>query len=231
MSRVPNQDNESKPTNEQRDAWLRETDRKRGLLTRDDRKFLIGETDTTGQAKYNTKYRIKQRVKRGLRDIAFIRRAGHQALFSSALEDLTDDPKLARYVALYILEAGMILSQTQDQIYGEQSSIPAEERLGMSDMLESALYYSYNRLPRAATVTNVDVSVDVDSTTHDLDQLEKRIVYNEVTEPELRTYLKIRGRDDLKKKLEKQNETIRVYIPSLDTTSQIEPEDLPDETK
>lgn len=56
------------------EEWLLETDRKRGMLTRDDRQFLLGEKKLDDAGKYSTRHRIRRRINRTVRDLAFLSR-------------------------------------------------------------------------------------------------------------------------------------------------------------
>lgn len=50
----------------------RDIDRSRGILTKDDRKYLLGEKDLEGQDEINKRYKIRQRVIQALIDIVVL---------------------------------------------------------------------------------------------------------------------------------------------------------------
>lgn len=53
------------------ESW-EETNRKRGILTKGDREYLLGQRELSGQDERNTRYRIRQRVAQGLLDIQLL---------------------------------------------------------------------------------------------------------------------------------------------------------------
>lgn len=53
------------------EPW-RKIDRKRGILTKSDREYLLGEKSLDGQDEINTRYRIRQRVINSILDIHLI---------------------------------------------------------------------------------------------------------------------------------------------------------------
>ena len=56
---------------EQKPEW-KNTERKRGILTEGDRKYLLGEKSLSGQSERNARYRIRQRFIHSLLDLGFI---------------------------------------------------------------------------------------------------------------------------------------------------------------
>ena len=51
----------------------KQVDRKRGILTKDDREYLLGEKSVEGQDEINHRYRIRQRIIQSFLDLVLIR--------------------------------------------------------------------------------------------------------------------------------------------------------------
>lgn len=56
---------------EEQPAW-KNVNRDRGILTQEDRKYLLGKKEVSGQDERNTRYRIRQRIVNSILDMAFI---------------------------------------------------------------------------------------------------------------------------------------------------------------
>lgn len=68
---VKHNNTEDGAQNEEQPAW-KNVNRDRGILTQEDRKYLLGKKEVSGQDERNTRYRIRQRFINSILDIGFI---------------------------------------------------------------------------------------------------------------------------------------------------------------
>jgi hypothetical protein len=68
---VQDNNTEDDVQNEEQPAW-KNVNRDRGILTQEDRKYLLGKKEVSGQDERNTRYRIRQRIVNSILDMAFI---------------------------------------------------------------------------------------------------------------------------------------------------------------
>lgn len=71
-----------------------ESDRKRGILTKKDREYLLGELEIDGQDERNLRYRMRQRVIAGLLDICLL----GESYPDEELEDVLESDEITEYV-------------------------------------------------------------------------------------------------------------------------------------
>lgn len=77
-----------------------EPDRDRGILTEQDRRYLLGESDLEGQGERNARYRIRQRTKHALLDAMLLA----DQLSERDLRQVANSDELSEFLSLTALD-------------------------------------------------------------------------------------------------------------------------------
>lgn len=156
-------------------------DRKRGFLTKRDREYIFGEIDVEGQEERDLRYRIRNRVKNGLLDVAALDAYPDgelQKIISSA-----DSPPDNIIVHLYTIAYRLLLKS-----YGSTLAAGAED---LSGVMEDMLKHSIERVERHREgVVEVDVDIEIDRSDFDEDLILNKILAGNATTEEFWTYEK-----------------------------------------
>jgi hypothetical protein len=190
-----------------------DSSRSRGFLTKNERKFILGELDMEDQQARNTRYRIRQHTIDGFLDIALLNRNPTR----EDIEQIADNERIpVHYVAGELVGAAYTLlmfdEDTPDNIGGLEDAIewalrsyhPYEEQRGEDTM---HLYRS--------------ISAELDVTDFDLKDVENRIQDGEATQNEMRTYYRLAMADEDFNCDEEIVEIIEPMIPNLTSLSEM----------
>jgi hypothetical protein len=142
--------------------------RSRALLTQTDRAYLSGKKEIDDeQGKRNVRYRIRTRIKNGLKDLDFLygrlRDEDHRKIF----RDLFDEEKNPVEQGCAVIFLGV------DHVY---TSLDEFERF-----LERSIHKAVVEKRDEDTVATVRVNVTIAEKSADLDEIQRRLVNNEAT--------------------------------------------------
>ena len=123
--------------NEKQPAW-KNVNRDRGILTQEDRKYLLGKKEVSGQDERNTRYRIRQRFINSILDLGFIHKLGEDDTYQIMSDErlLDGSVRLSSASLLALLaryEHPDDLNETESEIESvlqeSLTVIPSDERL------------------------------------------------------------------------------------------------------
>lgn len=194
------------------DQFLTDTDRKRRMLTRDDRKYLIGEKIIEGDKKHVTRQRIRSRIAGGIRDLSFLMETGNEGMIYSGSSDYP--PHALRAMVEYFLQASLQYHndhtlerspKTEDLMTPVESTAHLENRLEdvLPDVLSDTPY---------ASVESVTVDINVEGTLRKKELLEEDMLNQQSIKPrKVDAWKNMGGQlDQLKSRLKKENEQVKI---------------------
>lgn len=128
-----------------------EVDRDRGILTRSDRLFLIGETELEGDSRRGARNRIRDRLKNSIRDFLFLRYSLEERDRELVRDDLFSDDGA--------------LWQGYVHMYAFFYRLQVEEGFNISSPLHNAIQSAEEEFEKERGLTvETDITVDVDRT-------------------------------------------------------------------
>lgn len=155
-----------------------QSDRDRGVLSKADREFLLGEKDLTDQSTVNTRYRIRNRVRNGVYDFVLLELSLGNDDKRQIFEGI--DPITLSKIPAFLLN-GLI----------EVNGSIEDGRVKFEQHLEEGIRSVYKER-KSDHVVN-EVSVNVKTTKTDMEDLHQRFWENELSVHEL---THVMGRDD-----------------------------------
>jgi hypothetical protein len=164
---------------------VKDSDRKRGFLTKRDREYIFGNHELDGQEERDLRYRIRRRVENGLLDAV--------ALDSYEDEELEKVLSSADYpldnliVLLYSLAFRLLWVAFESNLLVSGTAKDAD----LSEIMEDMLLHSITREERDREgVTEVEVDIEIKSSEFDEDLILNRILAGNATIEEFWTYEK-----------------------------------------
>lgn len=151
-----------------------EEDRQRGILSKADREYLLGEKpDLSDQGERDTRYRIRNRIESAILDFDLLEGAldFHDIeLVFSHLDD-EDLSSVVRFVFLGLVNASDGLDQAKEHLEG---------------IIEAALYPVYDFLDDEHILEEINVDISAERTRPDVEELKRKYTRGEETFEELR---------------------------------------------
>jgi len=168
---MTNQNSKTDPyTDQSTDEWISEIDRKRRMLTRNDREYLVGEISVSDSTEYNVRHRIRNRIHGGMRDLAFLvwtdnldMVTGFSQVPSSSRREVATNltATVIRYNLEYLISQPITGSPDVDsdgELFGSALTL---ENSGdaMENTLEGALQTAVESLDGMPNLDSVDVDI------------------------------------------------------------------------
>jgi len=165
-------------------------ERERGILTTADREFLAGKRDLTDQSARDARFRIRKRLKNGIRDLAFAQYFLEDRDRLPISEDLfsKDDfakANISRPISLFFQIVRDQIDEVKDASEAFSQIVEIGIRTAIRDSLESPEEY----------IININVDIQADYYRPDIDALLEKYENNEESLKEL-TFL--REEDEIK---------------------------------
>lgn len=200
-------------------------DRKRSILTRDDRDYILGAKDLSGDTEYRAQNRIRKRVDDGIRDLAFLSVTG----YSDALRFSSMPPSAEGYVTEHAMKS--VLEFWYSYVYDKKYKHDVHEGDDHIDIftrpLESAIA---DVLEDGAYREVKSVEIEIDGTTGKQEYLRDKLLDDDViTIMTLNRYRDLADDDDrqqLATELAEADKNLRVYHPEQDEIRTIPPHQL-----
>lgn len=225
-----------------RDNPWEKADRKRGILTKKDREYLLGEYQPTGQDRRNIRYRIRQRIKHALLDIQLL----SSRIEYEELEQIVNNYGVGYHIL--IMDLLTFVYRIGDIELGPDEFTYDDEEMGyrvdeyFSRMLENgisrAIWYNTPFVDSSTDITefeeqgrfsvDVDARVLIDRSQHDTEKIFQKLQEGTATEEEFEVWLKMGNPESLREYKRENDEPLKYIHPDLEkpVSIDIEPEDL-----
>lgn len=163
---------------EDQPATPHDADRERGIFTESDRKFILGEKDLSDQAERNTRYRIRNRLENGIKDLVLAnmlddsdrKQVSERTTSSNNIPQTTNQESL-ELIFRMICDVSEVDSSDPIENYGEE--------------LES-IFKHIVKYDDPDALVDVSVDINIDSAHPDPDELLKKYEADEETFEEFR---------------------------------------------
>lgn len=162
---------------------VKDSDRKRGFLTKRDRRYILGGLEVEGQDERDLRYRIRKRVENGLLDAAVLNSYSDEELEKILLSADYYPDKLI--VLLYSLAFRLFLTAYDSELlYGGITDTG-----DMSHVLADMIEHSIKREERYQEgVAEVEVDISIEYSEFDEDLILNRILAGNATMEEFWAY-------------------------------------------
>jgi hypothetical protein len=199
------------------DEFVTETDRKRRILTRDDRKYLTGEKIIEGDKKYVTDQRIRERITGGVRDLGFLIETGNEDLLYSGSHY---PPHVRAALASYFLESSLHYHHDHEFEWSndaENPLTPVDPTTDLETQLERLLPKVLTDVP-FASIDSVNVEITVEGTLQKKELLEEEMLKKQrIKEHKYDAWKDMGGQlDQLKSRLQEENKEVVIENPEPD---------------
>jgi len=175
--------------------WI-DIDRKRGIITPSDRRFLSSQDDYEGQESRTKRYRIRERLANGLYDFVDLRLMPSKDMDRVFSQMADEGPVLiAAFEVLYTGIAGL----DRDD---EKSGVERFE-----DLLESAIKATEHD---AQHITNADVTIEIERTQPDFDDVREKVLAGQTTLEEFIYFMDHGPATDTLSTLADRNEPVKI---------------------
>lgn len=195
-------------------------DRERGVLTRGDRKLLLGKAEyDTEQQRRNARYRLRKHLRNGIVDLSLV------AIFiddSELLQVETDPQKsedtdvmgLATRIERGLFQLGFRSifakkAKKDGSFVGYDSKQTFEEEEYINNSVRSAIVRA-NKSSNCDPLREVSVEVSIDRTKFEEDEFIEKLVHGNPTHAEFSTYLNHGDINRLREKLRQNNEVVDI---------------------
>jgi len=202
--------------------WLTETDRKRRMLTRDDRKYLKGEKKIEDSTKHSTNHRIRKRIHGAIRDFSFIIETGSSPLISSPDDAPVNVKKrlMLNFIHSSILYAYSFLydnDPNSDESSATTDSIDHIEELIADAVRKVVVGGDYAR------VDSVNVDINIEGVTSGEQYLLDQFMKNyETTETNIDRWYTLGGDiKQLEERLEEEGEELKVWDKEMNHVKRV----------
>lgn len=146
-------------------------DRKRGILTKNDREYLLGEKEISGQDERNLRYRMRQRILQSLLDIELLAMAYDDEELQKIVQD---DQFPGKGIITATLRLAYRMSRHRfDDVHDELA-----DQLHLVIFDENTAHWVENEVP-VASFPEVSVDITIDDEEYRLPDLVKALVSNE----------------------------------------------------
>lgn len=185
---------------------LRDSDRPRGILTKDDRRYLVGEKELGDQAERDTRYRIRERVKNSLADfelLLYLRDEDRETVFND----------LDHHGLSFIVDTLAFLYRGVDDV-GEDF-----------DALLSRAIKEVKRRENPERILDVSVTIDIEEKTPDAGEVADRLIAGEGTLDDF-NYLIVKGEIlPVIEHFQEEGEDLQITVPHGSREALIMPSD------
>lgn len=137
-------------------------ERPRGILTKEDREYLVGEKDLSDQAERDTRYRIRERVKNAVWDFHLLTTFHEQRDRERVFEAFADRPTFIRDIISYIFLGFLDHNPDRDEALAKFKQLLSD---AISQVLEDRDYL----------IDNVNVEISVEARQPDIDELIQKV--------------------------------------------------------
>lgn len=193
--------------------------RKRGMLTKKDRDYLLGRLEVSGQEKWNLRYRLRQRIIHGLADFALLRRFPQSELEKVCEEiphyDLdgkafTHDLPTQSTTLTYLLEFAARYAYSSPHITDPKTEFEESIETAL-ELAYSANVYPLESYGDYSKVDNVSVTIVVEEREHEVRSLIEKWVESGTVESQHEITWFVQNASakevqELRKRLEKQDD-------------------------
>jgi len=151
-------------------------ERDRGVLTKSDREFLIGEKELEGQAERNARYRIRNRVEDALLDF-FLLNAISEEDRKRIFENIISGP-----------DGTKPLTETINFLYQGCFDV-ADSQEGGEDLFKESLYTAIRQVERSRFEVVADPKLSIERDRPDHDKLHNKLIAGNATIQEFTFYM------------------------------------------
>lgn len=196
----------------------RKVERKRGILTKKDREYLVGDYQPEGQDERNTRYRIRQRIRQSLKDIILIS-------YHLSDEDLRQIMDSKGMTSLQMRELLALAYRIQLQLLRITHAGERDEgfrtmnkyfEASIQAAVEEALEISRAEEADEAVTFTVNIDLSIHEERHDLEEIFQKLKGGSATEEEFETWLKHGDPETLRKYKEENDEPLKYIHPDLE---------------
>lgn len=205
---------------------VKTTDRKRGILTKKDREYLLGEYQPEGQDERNTRYRIRQRLKEALADIELISWELSEQELKQVIDSSNDMlGERGIWSLLSLAYQIQLLIGSEPHIAGRESFADRNEYFERS--IEMALLRTLTYRRNEELVDNedelnpvdyeVNAQISVEENVHDTTDIFEKLKDGSATEEEFEIWVEYGDPETLREYKEKTDKPLKYQSSSVDT--------------
>jgi len=173
-----------------------DTNRKRGIITSSDRRFLSDQDDYEGQESRTKRYRIRERLANGLYDFVDLRLVPSEDMHRVFSHMADEGPVLI--AALEVLYTGITGLDREE----EKSGVERFE-----DLLKSAIKATEHD---AQYVASVEVTIEIERTQPDFDEVREKVLTGQTTLEEFIYFMDHGPATDALATLADRNEPVKI---------------------
>lgn len=170
--------------------WL-EADRKRGILTKNDREYLLGERELEGQDERNARYRIRQRIVQALADLVLIFRE----------LDLDDMDQIANHEQVNVDNTPVALNALAYRLLLYNDNITNHLEQFEEDIIQAV---NYGEQPHSEAYIRPKAELDIDRIEYEKEELAEIIQSGDIPIVDAAMFLENYGTDDSRETLRGQ---------------------------
>ena len=193
-------------------------DRKRGVLTKQDREYLLNKLELDGQRERDTKFRIRERIRNAVYDINIL----SDSYPSGEYEKVINSSAIYPGMVGNMVEFGFKLLVAQVGITKAVNTFEALVQMAISPVIIDNLE-DEDEIP-----VSISVNIDVEKTEFDEDQVLNRILDGEGTLEDIRNYAIGGDSERLKQELKKGLGSVTVRHEEMNTEFKLHPENVED---